>query len=181
MNVLILHICNILIRRVGFFFGKIFAVFELKATQNMLDFCLIVSLKIDIKGRQKIVLKFHGHPIALPGYSQQKISSYQMKGRRNTVMKKWIMLLALLSFIGLSFDIATGAPKDTVVIAQGVDPTTMDPHYRYDSPAFNITMNIFENLLIRSADLKIEPLLATSYRLINDTTWEFTLRNGVKF
>ncbi len=96
-------------------------------------------------------------------------------------MKKGIMLLLLLSFIGLSFHIAAGAPKDTVVIAQGVDPTTMDPHYRYDSPAFNITMNIFENLLIRSTDLKIEPLLATSYRLINDTTWEFTLRNGVKF
>jgi peptide/nickel transport system substrate-binding protein len=96
-------------------------------------------------------------------------------------MRKGIMFLLFLSFIGLHFHIAAGAPEDTVVIAQGVDPTTMDPHYRYDSPAFNITMNIFENLLIRSADLKIEPLLATSYRLINDTTWEFTLRKGVKF
>jgi peptide/nickel transport system substrate-binding protein len=96
-------------------------------------------------------------------------------------MKKGIMFLLLLSFIGLRFHIASGAPKDTVVIAQGVDPTTMDPHYRYDSPAFNITMNIFENLLIRPADLKIEPLLATSYQLINDTTWEFALRKGVKF
>jgi peptide/nickel transport system substrate-binding protein len=96
-------------------------------------------------------------------------------------MKKKIILLALLSFIGLGFQTVEGAPKDAVVIAQGVDPTTLDPHYRYDSPAFNITVNIFENLLIRSADLKIEPLLAASYRLINDTTWEFTLRKGVKF
>jgi hypothetical protein len=59
MNVLILHICNILLRRVGFFFGKIFAVSKLKATPNILDFCLIVSLKIELKGRQKIVHKFH--------------------------------------------------------------------------------------------------------------------------
>ena len=29
--------------------------------------------------------------------------------------------------------------------------------------------------------MKIQPLLATSYKLIDDHTWEFRLRKGVKF
>jgi peptide/nickel transport system substrate-binding protein len=42
-------------------------------------------------------------------------------------------------------------------------------------------MNIYDFLLTRAPDLKIQPLLATSYRIVNDTTWELNLRQGVKF
>ncbi len=42
-------------------------------------------------------------------------------------------------------------------------------------------MNIYDTLLQRDANLKIEPLLAESYKLIDDLTWEFKLRKGVKF
>lgn len=96
-------------------------------------------------------------------------------------MKKGIVWFPVLLSILFSFSPAMGAPADTVVIAQGVDPTTLDPHHRWDTPAYNVTMNIFENLVVRSADLKMEPRLSTSYRLVNDTTWEFDLRQGVKF
>lgn len=96
-------------------------------------------------------------------------------------MKKGIFLFFILSVVLLSFGLASGAAKDTLVIAQGVDPTTLDPQNHYETPAFNVCLNIFDTLLQRTADMKIEPLLATSYKLINDTTWEFKLRKGVKF
>jgi len=73
------------------------------------------------------------------------------------------------------------APKDTILIAQGTDPTTLDPQDHFEMPAFCVLINIYETLLVRSDDMKIQPLLATSWKIINDTTWEFSLRKGVKF
>ena len=90
-------------------------------------------------------------------------------------------MIHVLVAVLLSFAPASGAAKDTIVIAQGVDPTTLDPQNHYETPAFNVLMNIYETLLLRSDDMKIQPLLATSYKLIDDNTWEFKLRKGVKF
>ena len=96
-------------------------------------------------------------------------------------MKKGIFLFFILPVVWMNFNLAQGADKDTIVIAQGVDPTTLDPQNHYETPAFNVCLNIFGTLLRRTTDMKIEPSLATSYKLINDTTWEFDLRKGVKF
>jgi peptide/nickel transport system substrate-binding protein len=96
-------------------------------------------------------------------------------------MKKGIFMLFILPVVLLNFSLAQGADKDTIVIAQGVDPTTLDPQNHYETPAFNVCLNLFDTLLQRTPEIKIEPLLATSYKLINDTTWEFNLRKGVKF
>jgi peptide/nickel transport system substrate-binding protein len=90
-------------------------------------------------------------------------------------------LLWISGVILLSLNFAYGADKDTIIIAQGVDPTTLDPHNHYETPAFNVCLNIFDTLLQRDDQIKIKPLLATSYKIINDTTWEFNLRKGVKF
>jgi peptide/nickel transport system substrate-binding protein len=96
-------------------------------------------------------------------------------------MKKGYLIISVLSVILLNFGVAAGAAKDTIVIAQGVDPSTLDPQNHYETPAFNVCLNMYETLLLRSDDMKLEPLLATSYKLIDDNTWEFRLRKGVKF
>jgi peptide/nickel transport system substrate-binding protein len=96
-------------------------------------------------------------------------------------MKKILPSLFTLMVALLSYSIASAAPKDTVFIAQGVDPGTLDPQNHYETPAFNVLLNIYETLLVRNDEMKLTPLLATSWKLINNTTWEFTLRKGVKF
>lgn len=97
-------------------------------------------------------------------------------------MKRGFWLFFILMFVALSFGPANAArDKDTLVIAQGVDPTTMDPHNHMETPAWNVHLNIFDTLLQRDPSIKIEPLLAESYRIVNDLTWEFKLRKGVKF
>ena len=77
---------------------------------------------------------------------------------------------------------AWAAPSGKVVVAQGVDPTTLDPQDHEETPAFNVLLNIYDTLLVRDKNLNITPWLATERpKLINPTTWEVKLRQGVKF
>ncbi len=73
---------------------------------------------------------------------------------------------------------AEAAPQGKVVIAQGVDPTTLDPQWHEETPAYNVLLNIYDTLLFRDKDLKIIPWLAESWKLVNPTTWEFKLRKA---
>jgi peptide/nickel transport system substrate-binding protein len=88
--------------------------------------------------------------------------------------------LALLAILLLPA-LAVAAPEGKVVLAQGVDPTTLDPQWHEESPAYNVLLNIYDTLLFRDKDLKLIPWLAESWKLLNPTTWEFKIRKGVKF
>jgi peptide/nickel transport system substrate-binding protein len=76
---------------------------------------------------------------------------------------------------------ALAAPVDTVVIAQGVDPTTLDPMNHQEAPATVLANNLFDGLIERDPDLNLVPLLAESYQSVSPTTWEFKLRRGIRF
>ena len=74
------------------------------------------------------------------------------------------------------------APAGKVVIAQGVDPTTLDMMNQQEQPASNVGAQMFETLLERDQSLKLVPALAAEMpKLVAPTTWEFKLRRGVKF
>src|SRR5262245_38524700 len=94
------------------------------------------------------------------------------------------LLLCVLLGIGLGLPSpATAQPgRDTVVVAQGVDPTTLDPQNHQETPAGNLARQLFDTLLERNQELKIEPALAVNLpTLISPTVWEFKLRPGIKF
>ena len=66
-------------------------------------------------------------------------------------------------------------------MAQGVDPTTLDPMNHQETPAANLARNMFDTLLERDENLVIQPALAVALpRLVAPTVWEFKLRPGVK-
>ncbi|HEV8640368.1 MAG TPA: ABC transporter substrate-binding protein [Methylomirabilota bacterium] len=92
----------------------------------------------------------------------------------------WRTWLALSLVLLLPLAVAA-APAGQVVIAQGVDPTTLDPQWHEETPAYNVLLNIYDTLLFRDRDLKIIPWLAESWRMVNPTTWEFKLRKNVRF
>lgn len=81
------------------------------------------------------------------------------------------------------------APKDApkaveqkpVVVLQGVDATTLDPAGHAETPAHNILNNIHDTLIYRNKEMKFEPGLATEWKALDENTWEFKLRKGVKF
>jgi peptide/nickel transport system substrate-binding protein len=97
----------------------------------------------------------------------------------------WLRLLVLVplagsSLLAISPD-AWAASAGTVVIAQGIDPTTLDPMNHSEAAATVLANNLFDGLLERDADLNLVPLLAESYQSVNQTTWEFKLRRGIRF
>ena len=59
--------------------------------------------------------------------------------------------------------------------------TSIDPHYHNLSPNNSLLLHIFEPLIARDSNQKLVPALATSWKAIDDLTWEFKLRKGVKF
>jgi len=77
---------------------------------------------------------------------------------------------------------ALAAPSGKVIIAQGVDPTTLDMANQSETPASNLGRHIFDTLYERNANMKVVPALATGApTLVAPTTWEVKLRKGVKF
>ena len=77
---------------------------------------------------------------------------------------------------------AGAAASGKIVIAQGVDPTTLDMANQSESPASNVGRHIFDTLYERDQNLKIVPNLATEMpKLVPPSTWEVKLRKGVKF
>jgi peptide/nickel transport system substrate-binding protein len=78
--------------------------------------------------------------------------------------------------------LAWAAPAGKVIIAQGVDPTTLDMMNQQETPASVVAGHIFDGLVERDQNLKIIPALATELpKLLGPTVWEVKLRKGVKF
>ncbi|MBD5655613.1 MAG: hypothetical protein IAI50_10620 [Candidatus Eremiobacteraeota bacterium] len=73
------------------------------------------------------------------------------------------------------------AADATIVISQGVDPVTMDPLKRTITPTTNAQLQMFDTLLRHDRDGRLQPRLATSYKRIAPSVWEFKLRKDVKF
>ena len=77
---------------------------------------------------------------------------------------------------------AAAAPQGKVVIAQGVDPTTLDTMNQQETPASVVAAHLFDTLVERDPNLKAVPALAAEIpRLVSPQVWEVKLRRGVKF
>src|ERR1700687_1158047 len=96
-------------------------------------------------------------------------------------MRNWRIAVVLMG-VALGPVAAEAAPEGRVVIAQGVDPTTLDMMHQQEQPASNVGAQIFESLVERGADLKNVPARAVDMpELVAPTVWEIKLRRGVKF
>jgi peptide/nickel transport system substrate-binding protein len=69
----------------------------------------------------------------------------------------------------------------TLTLGTKLELNTLDPHFFASFPT-NSSMQYFFDKLVEYGDkLEIRPALATSWKLVDDTTWEFKLRKGVVF
>src|SRR5262249_31444138 len=99
-------------------------------------------------------------------------------------MRRVSALLALATWLVLLWAPTAqsqGRGKE-IVVGLGAEPRTMLAVTIVDWTTNNMLEHIYDRLLDRDAKtLKPKPMLATSWKIVNDTTWEFTLRQGVKF
>jgi peptide/nickel transport system substrate-binding protein len=91
-----------------------------------------------------------------------------------------ILRAAIVALAALA---ATGAHAKDREVAIGLQAaiTSIDPHYHNLTPNNGMLMHIFESLIKRDPNGKLVPALATSWRSIDDLTWEFKLRHDVKW
>jgi peptide/nickel transport system substrate-binding protein len=82
---------------------------------------------------------------------------------------------------GLLSTCATLALAQTLTIGVRGGPDSIDPHFTATGTHAETLKHIYDTLTWSGDGLEIEPRLATSWKAINDTTWEFKLRPGVKF
>ncbi|CAD2080589.1 glutathione ABC transporter substrate-binding protein [Jeotgalicoccus meleagridis] len=74
-----------------------------------------------------------------------------------------------------------GSEGGTMTLAIPADAVSMDPHGSNDVPSEQIRDTIYEPLVTQDENFELVPVLAEEYEQIDDTTWEFKLREGVTF
>lgn len=95
-------------------------------------------------------------------------------------MKKSKIRLALSLSLLILLGLSVMGQAATVTVASSGEPTTLDPQATFNGYSFLITNQIFETL-VRKDDNEFLPQLATSWEMIDETTWRFHLREGVRF
>jgi peptide/nickel transport system substrate-binding protein len=100
---------------------------------------------------------------------------------------RWTAVAALAVVVAVAAGAPAAQAQDRVktkeiVVGLGAEPRTMLGVTIVDWTTNNMLEHIYDRLLDRDAKtLKPKPMLATSWKIVNDTTWEFALRKGVKF
>ena len=94
-----------------------------------------------------------------------------------------VLFLVACGGSGDKKEAATGANtgKDTLVIGQGADAKSLDPHASNDNPSSNIRVQIYDRLMDLDENGVPQPMLAESWERPDDKTIIFHLRKGVKF
>ncbi|WP_431284344.1 ABC transporter substrate-binding protein [Humitalea sp. 24SJ18S-53] len=69
----------------------------------------------------------------------------------------------------------------SLTIALQTDLTALDPHVAPTFTSAGMQQHVYGSLVAMDVRLNIVPDLATAWRNIDETTWEFDLREGVRF
>lgn len=93
-------------------------------------------------------------------------------------MKK---LLSVFLGVALIFILSSDVSAANLIVGQGQSITSVDPHFHDSGGNHSIASHFFETLIGNGPNAEAIPLLATEWKLVGDTAWEFKLRKGVKF
>ena len=99
--------------------------------------------------------------------------------RRSAVRGAGLLLALTVAFFALWSPSNAAPAPGTLTIARATATLGIDPGFLREPGT--IVDNIFDTLVYRDRTMKLTPGLATSWRLVNSTTWQFSLRRDVKF
>ncbi|TFH49400.1 MAG: ABC transporter substrate-binding protein [Lysobacterales bacterium] len=95
-------------------------------------------------------------------------------------MKLLKLTVAALAAALLALPVAASAAGE-LTIGLASEPSSIDPHFHNLGPNNAVARVMFDRLVMPDEKQQLRPGLAVSWKPINDTTWEFKLREGVKF
>src|SRR5918994_286152 len=98
-----------------------------------------------------------------------------------TAMKRFQAILGAIPIV-LASTAATPAGAENVLRwASATEALTFDPHGANHIPTLAETSQVYEPLVDFNSSYEIEPALAVAWKLTSPTTWQFDLRQGVRF
>jgi peptide/nickel transport system substrate-binding protein len=77
--------------------------------------------------------------------------------------------------------LALPASARTLRLASAFDPQSMDPHALALLYQSRVVSQVYDSLVNRDREFRLEPSLATSWRMVDARTWRFALRPNVRF
>lgn len=86
-------------------------------------------------------------------------------------------VMGMVAALGL----ATSAAAQDLRMGVALMATSADPHWHNLGVNIALLQQIYEPLILEDPDGTLQPRLATAWRAVDDTTWEVTLREGVRF
>lgn len=87
-----------------------------------------------------------------------------------------IVIPALVAIVPMKM-----ADAQTLRLGIRAGPESIDPHFTASATHAEALKHVFDTLVWSGDQLQLEPGLAESWATIDETTWEFKLRKGVKF
>ncbi len=94
-------------------------------------------------------------------------------------MKKLFLLISLIVCLGIFA--GAFAAGDTLTVAFDREPKSLLPFVSNDTGTAPLTHQYFESLLAVDTEMNLQPCLAVSWEKIDDLSFRFHLREGVKF
>ena len=96
-------------------------------------------------------------------------------------MRQFRLLLAALGVLFASLEACPAAAENVLRWASAGGALTADPHAYDETPTSAQHRQVYEQLIQLDSDLTPAPGLAAAWQLVEPTTWEFQLRDGVRF
>ena len=97
-------------------------------------------------------------------------------------MRTTLTALATGLLVAVSPLTLSAALAQSITVAIGSEPSTLDPQLRDDGGERAVNDNIYETLMVRTPTGELGPgLAAEAPTQIDETTWEFRLRDGITF
>ncbi len=90
-------------------------------------------------------------------------------------------MMRRLAFAALALACATSVRAETLRVGQFQDATTLDPIGFLSTFNATVTHHMFDGLIRRGADMSLQPGLALSWKVVDETTWELALRPNVRW
>jgi peptide/nickel transport system substrate-binding protein len=98
------------------------------------------------------------------------------------MMRRLVAVVVAVLAVGSTAAAQDRVKSKEIVVGLGAEPRTMLAVTIVDWTTNNMLEHIYDRLLDRDAKtFKPKPMLAESWKIVNDTTWEFKLRKGVRF
>ena len=94
------------------------------------------------------------------------------------IMKTKFLSAFAIATTAIALTAAPAAAENVIRWASQGDALTSDPHAANESPTHSASRKIYDVLYYNDKDMKNTPWLATGHKLIDATTWEFSLRKA---